>query len=142
MLQKMQFEETLGFRCCLFFFSFSFFFFFFVNLVFRLMLLLNYLYSPCLNADQGTIFASMLSWTALKIENILCNLLNVVDVLIMFHEIPTQTNLWKKSPYFFVISGGLGALLMHKIVRVLLRLLQRCKISGLKCLNRSKDNKL
>lgn len=60
----------------------------------------------------------------------------------MFHEIPTQTNLWKKPPYFFVISGGLGVLLIHKIVRVLLRQLQRYNISGLKCLNRSKATKL
>jgi len=34
-----------------------------------------------------------LSGTVLKIGKILCNLLNVVDVLVVFHEIPTQTKL-------------------------------------------------
>lgn len=71
---------------------------------------------------------------------ILRNLLNVAKVF-MFHEIPTQI-FEIKIPRFFVISGGLGVLLIHKIVRVLLRLLQRCNVSGLKCLNRREAAKL
>lgn len=80
-----------------------------------------------------------LSCPALKIGKILCNLLNAA--VFMFHEIPTQV-FEIKTPRFFVISGGLGVLLIHKIVRALLRVLQRCNVSGLKCLSRRKAAKL
>lgn len=81
---------------------------------------------------------------ALKIGKVLCYLLNAVDVLVVFQEIPKQTNHLKEYlPTFFLFCYfRWPGCVDHRIVRVLLRLLQRYKVSGLNRLDGSKVTKL